>query len=236
MPTETLLPESNSVVAFVPAGGGLTNVECALNDDDTKWNESSVNGARDLYNMRPLPVDARIVGALDLSFRAKASAGTPTCRGAWKLGATVVVGATRTLGGSWTTYTDSGIARPGGGTWTVQNVNDLLAGYETIACSGNLVQISKLRIAGAYSPPDSLPADPDGLRRVRSSEPGPDEPIRFVIDFSMLADSGAGPDGDVSYLDNDANHCITYPLLLPGMTKTVYMTLSRAAVANRPTP
>jgi len=228
--TENLTPDAESLNGFTPVVA-LTNLEAAQCDDDTKYNKSSVDTTRDLFGMRPVSALAHWItggnppSGVQVSYRARSSAGAPTFRGVIKLGATSVVGTNHTLNTTWTAYnTGDNLARPGAGSWHPQDINDLLAGYETVTCAGNEVWVSKVRLDVTWeiATVSSAPAD----LLVLSCDLAVDEPIRFTARVQLN-----NPD-DIDLMDSNIYELLQMPFTLPGINKSLFLSISRSTLVN----
>jgi len=129
--TAYIYPQSDNTVNCTPSSG--TNHAALVSDlSDYTYNYRSGSGAaQDILNINnPIPSGA-VINSVNLKFRcATDSYGAEYARPFVKLGANTTWGTSRGSGTSRATFTDTGIARPGGGNWTRADFNSLLIGYE----------------------------------------------------------------------------------------------------------
>jgi len=142
--------------AWALAAGASKVIAVAEPDDDgtTRINTSTLN-AKQSFNLDNLPGGASAIVSVTTVARFNETAASATTMRAFLLlaGATVN-GATRNPGGAWTTYSEE-IAKPGGGTWSVADVNALEVGCEEVADSVESAQCTTLYVEVVYDSADS---------------------------------------------------------------------------------
>lgn len=132
MSTTNIYPQSDSSVNCSPSSGS-NHAALVSDSSDYTYNYRSGSGSavQDILNINnPLPSGA-VINSVNLKFRcATESNGAEYARPFVKLGANTTWGTNRGSGTSIATFTDTGIARPGGGSWTRADFDSLLIGYE----------------------------------------------------------------------------------------------------------
>lgn len=131
-----LLPTGAGAAAtWTPsAGSNYQNVDETSTDDDTTYNEDSTPGNIDSHAMENLtPAAATVIAVLVNNVAKKTDAGPRTTRNKVRLSGTYSNGTNRNLTTSYMNYQDVFTTKPGGGSWSVTDVNNVEAGYETIA-------------------------------------------------------------------------------------------------------
>jgi hypothetical protein len=138
----TPMPVSDSAVQFTPNTGTVNaeNVDDAGDvDGDTTYNASSTAGHKDLLNLdnAAIPVTATIKAVELRTILRKDDAAARTARGIVKSGSTIINGATRNPGTSYTHYRDTlgAIDTSDSNPWTPAKINSgaLKIGYENVS-------------------------------------------------------------------------------------------------------
>jgi hypothetical protein len=138
-PTDTFLGDVR-VQAIFPSGNGNSsqlvgqdadstdnylNVDETAQDGDTTYVESSTVGNKDTYAFGNLtPTTGTVYGVQVLPFAKKTDAGTRSIVSVARLSATEVDSAAKALSTDYAYLPDIREAKPGGGTWSITNVND----------------------------------------------------------------------------------------------------------------
>jgi hypothetical protein len=132
-------------------GGDPLNTD----DGDTSYVGCNDNSAPEDYELSDFALNVKIDQVYISSWKARASnATTRDTRLGLVLGGSVTYGATRTvpLSGSYTTYSELALARPGGGTWSAADLSSLRLRLETTQTVANSnVRITYVVVAVDYS-------------------------------------------------------------------------------------
>jgi hypothetical protein len=101
--------------------------------DTNTYVESSTVGDKDTYHMGDVPISSGAILAVQGRLMAKKmDAGTREIAAVYRLSTTEVDGATKTLGSDWLSYPDLQETKPGGGAWTISDVNAMEFGQKVI--------------------------------------------------------------------------------------------------------
>jgi len=136
--TFTLLPSGGGLYAEWPYGGDLANWQVVSDFSDATEVTGTLVGQRDLHevaDLEPRGIDS--ISEVVVILRARVTnTGTPAANRIapiWQLGDTLVQGTTiTTLTDTYTNIRQTA-TRPGGGTWSVADINSLYVGYQLIA-------------------------------------------------------------------------------------------------------
>ncbi len=223
MPTDILRPTTVVSTDFTPSDPLDDPAANLADSDDGTYNSGGTTGDVDAFRCGTLPVDRwKVTAAPDIIWRALNTVGG-TARVWWKLGVTTVNGTTETLTGSMQTFTQAAIARPGGGSWTPADFEDLEWGYEIVSDGGGDTRVADLKASVPTSVYDSQPVS---TRRIGAFSELPAEPVR--VEVSIVLD-----ETDIDYVDSDPERIITAgQFTVPGTNVPVYLTFSQESVVN----
>lgn len=123
MPSAILYPSAvSSDSANIILVGGVAGL--SSDDADTSYAEGNDNAAIERYTIDDLPSMAASITSVDLQWKARYSnVNAANLRAGIYLGGSTTNGTTQTLGSAYAAYSDLGVARPGGGSWLVADVN-----------------------------------------------------------------------------------------------------------------
>lgn len=139
MRIETLLPSGNGNSSQLDGSDGNTTDNYALVDEatpnsDTDYVESSDVGDKDTYAFGNLSSTAGTIACVKIMpFAKKTDAGTRTIASIARLSGTEADGTDRFLGGSYQYHEDFRETKPGGGAWTISDVNSAEFGVKVTA-------------------------------------------------------------------------------------------------------
>jgi hypothetical protein len=103
-------------------------------DDDTTYNESSTVGDKDTYNYPSLtPTTGTVFGVQISPHAKKTDAGTRSIVSVARLSGTETDGSTQTLNSSYAYLPDVRETKPGGGVWSISDVNSAEFGVKVSA-------------------------------------------------------------------------------------------------------
>lgn len=103
-------------------------------DDDTTYVQSPDVGDKDTYAYGNVtPTAGTVYGVQQIPYARKTDAGTRSIVSVSRLSGTEVDSATKTLTTSYAYYPDISEAKPGGGVWTISDVNSAEFGYKVTA-------------------------------------------------------------------------------------------------------
>lgn len=133
---EALLPDgAGASTQWTPSAGA--NYECvddAAPDGDTTYIASDTAAQKDLFTLGALASTAAVVYAVQTNLVArKDDAGSRSARAALTLSGADATGATASLGDAYSDICDVFETKPGGGAWSVYDVNALEAGVELVS-------------------------------------------------------------------------------------------------------
>jgi len=158
MPTAVLVPNGVGDSAQWYSSGTYTTWEAVADSKDLTFSATVTAGDKNLHTFVNLPGTALTVTRVDVYFRGLAAAGDvfgAQARSIWKLGGVTLNGATwsATSLGDFETVHDDSVLRPGGGGWTVADVNNLQAGYEavTVDHDNDELHLSRLWLLVTYT-------------------------------------------------------------------------------------
>ncbi len=139
-------------------GGGVTkwqNVKLPDDDNTTRIVESNVNN-RQSFTIDDLPT-ASAVNSVEVKMRAdKTGAADNVVNMFTRLGGTNLDYGNHTVSTSWTDYTNSGVGRPGGGSWAPADfppVGALELGVRLQSSAGDSARVTTLYMNVSFEPP-----------------------------------------------------------------------------------
>ena len=134
MPVQIARPTSSVSEAFSPL---LTTNHALVSDQDNATYVSAfyAPGTEDRYGWPDLPADATAVSSVGFGWTGSSVSGDHEARVKLWLGASTTLGTTRVLTTSAVVWVETALARPGGGSWSVADVNGLDAGVELVGGS-----------------------------------------------------------------------------------------------------
>ena len=137
--------------AWTLTAGATKVIAVAQPDDDaTTVIRTSTLNAKQSFNLDNLPGGASAIVSVTTVARFNESAASATTMRAFLLLAGVTEnGTTRNPGAAYTTYSEA-IAKPGGGTWSVADVNALEVGVEEVADSIETAGCTTLYVEVVY--------------------------------------------------------------------------------------
>jgi len=176
MATETLRPNApGDLTQLDPYPVTLPNWDCVndeVADDDATYVSAPEATGRDLYNLPDTAIpDGSTINSVTVVTR-MCRDGTLSVTGyaVIKIGGTEYIGALRTLGTSWTTYSDSWATNPyTGNPWTKTDINALQAGvnlgYDSRHGNYGIGMCTQVYVIVDYTPPTVAAKKPimDGL-------------------------------------------------------------------------
>lgn len=137
---ETLYPNGNgnSSVLVGSDGNSVDNYllvdEASVPDDDTTYVESSTVGDKDTYAMTNLtPTTGTVYGVQPIPWARKTDAGTRSIVSVARLSGTEVDSSDKVLTTSYAYYRDIRETKPGGGSWSITDVNNAEFGVKVTA-------------------------------------------------------------------------------------------------------
>lgn len=134
MPVIAQVPTADVAATFSPGLG--TNYTFVADTSDLTYVYSLYDpGIEDRLTFPALPADAASITSVYFLLRISAPSDTFTCRVKLWLGGNTGVGPTRTTTPTITSYIGANLSRPGGGAWTVSDVNSTDCGYELVSGS-----------------------------------------------------------------------------------------------------
>lgn len=128
----TLYPNADGdALQWSNGGATLPGVFQRVRSRDTSWRTTSTLNKNDLFQIDDMPAVAGAIVQVDISFYARRETASNANVALWyKLGANTVATADQVVNTyDWVLYTVTAISRPGGGTWTVADLNALQIGY-----------------------------------------------------------------------------------------------------------
>lgn len=132
MATEILRPTAAGDLtdAGYTAFGAATHWDCmdeAVADDDTTRLTSSGSGGtkEDCYNITNTALTTETITSVDVLIRSERTGGGGSAQAGVRLSGTDSLGASHAVTGAYVDYIDTGLARPGGGSWAVSDLNAL---------------------------------------------------------------------------------------------------------------
>jgi hypothetical protein len=166
MPTEILRPNAPGDSAALTAVGSSPQWACVdeVSPDDNDYVRIIQSAGTDYYNLGNTSLGAgATITQVDITGRFYTSDTTPDANTTFRLGVRLSgvdsLGPTRDMfslgaGGTWNNYTELNLARPGGGAWSVSDLNALQS-YVRIAESsaGHQVRCSWLYVTITYTDP-----------------------------------------------------------------------------------
>jgi len=126
---ETLYPNGNGNSSVLLNDGGnttnnYTHVDETFPNGDTDYVESSTVGDKDTYAYTNMATTAGTVFGVQINpYAKKTDAGTRSIKTVARVSTTEVDGPVQTLGASYAYLTDIRETKPGGGAWTISDVN-----------------------------------------------------------------------------------------------------------------
>lgn len=136
---ETLMPSGNGNSSQLVGSDGNSTDNYLLVDEttpnqDTDYVESSTVGEKDTYAYGNLtPTTGTVYGVQPCLYARKTDAGVRSVASIARLSGTEVDSANHTLGSSYQYFTDIREAKPGGGVWTITDVNNAEFGVKVTA-------------------------------------------------------------------------------------------------------
>jgi hypothetical protein len=136
---EALFPNGNGNTSNLTGSDGNSTDNYLLVDevtpnDDTDYVESSTVGDKDTYAFGNLtPTTGTVYAVQPCLYAKKTDAGTRKIASIARLSGTEVDSADQTLGASYAYFTDIREAKPGGGVWTITDVNNAEFGVKVVA-------------------------------------------------------------------------------------------------------
>ncbi|MCW5776539.1 MAG: hypothetical protein KIS87_08885 [Phycisphaeraceae bacterium] len=123
------------------------------NDDDTSYITGAEGQRQDFTpgSLAAVPDDAEIT-SVSVNMRAARDGGSNgTVRANHILDATTVNGTTRVAEASYSNFTDTYTAKPGGGTWTKADIAALIVQLENVTGDANVVRVTTLTLTVTWS-------------------------------------------------------------------------------------
>jgi hypothetical protein len=137
--TDAILPNANGTTSQL-VGQDTNSTDNYLNvdddppDDDTTFNESSTVGQKDTYNYPSITPTAGTVYAVQISpLVRKTDAGVRSIATVARLSSTEVDGPNQALSTTYLNLADIRETKPGGGVWTIADVNSAEFGVKVTA-------------------------------------------------------------------------------------------------------
>ncbi|OFX02423.1 MAG: hypothetical protein A3E78_01970 [Alphaproteobacteria bacterium RIFCSPHIGHO2_12_FULL_63_12] len=155
MPTNTLIPTANGADTAWSLGAGASKWQACITPDDadTTYILSTTNLQRMSFVLGNLPAEAVAVRSHTLTRRARKAVGAAgdTVNSFLLLSGSYTHGSAVNPAGSYTDYESADLARPGGGLWSVADVNAAEAGVRYNGTGGDENRVTTLKWAVEWS-------------------------------------------------------------------------------------
>lgn len=154
MATETLRPNSTTQHNF-PSLSGSTAHEATNDDSDSTYIRNNTSTTQvDILGLDNTALTTETIDSIDIRSRARSES---SANGQFKVGLKLSGSETyasyhTSVPTSATDYTDSGIARPGGGSWTVADLNSLEVLIEGDEVTSNGIRVFEVYVDVNNSP------------------------------------------------------------------------------------
>lgn len=109
-----------------PAGNNWDKVSEAIADDASTYVYQPSNGGNqtDYYNLDDTGLSSQTISSIDVTVRGSTVENNGYVQGGVRIGTNNIFGNNHSSG-SWTTFTDYNLTKPGGGSWTTTDLNSL---------------------------------------------------------------------------------------------------------------
>lgn len=132
MPIAVQFPTSDVSITWMPQDDNFVRV---ADDDDGTYNATSDTGDEDRFGFPALPAEATGINSVALLWRPSSVSGDHSAAVRVWLGVSSTTGTTRNLTTSVVSHFEPTLARPGGGSWSVADVNAATYGYALLGGS-----------------------------------------------------------------------------------------------------
>jgi len=135
VPTSILRPDSTLTGQFTILAGLGTHHSIVSDASDDTYLGSDIVGNREEYTFSNLPAEAATVQSINAVISARRETPSPNANTVtvyWKLGADQMSSNVSMTLSSFSVFSIGGIARPGGGSWSVADANALVGGFQVL--------------------------------------------------------------------------------------------------------
>ena len=155
MPNVTLLPNGTGAgndTSWTLGAGASKLAAVQTNDGGTSFITSTIVADRNSFDMDNMPSAASAINGEPVHHGVMATSGSKNFKLYFKLSGTNADGVAQNATGTYTDYSDTP-GRPGGGAWSVADVNAVMAGVQTGGAGSGNITCTQIYAVVTYSVP-----------------------------------------------------------------------------------